>query len=194
MKILSIDIGAKTQDILLYDDSIALVNCIKLVLPAPATVFRKEIIETTGDLVIRGDTIGGGMLSSAIKEHAKKHEVFMTRDAACTIRDDVDVVKSYGIKIVEGVDDADDDILNFEKKFKGKIINLCEINLKLIMDFLINFNENLDIDYIAVAVQDHGAAPVGMSDRKFRFKLFSEAMKKSRNIEDFAFLGVGFST
>ena len=92
MKILSIDIGAKTQDILLYDDSLKLENCIKLVLPTPAMIFRKEIIEATDDLFIKGDTIGGGMLSRAIKEHAKKHEVFMTKDAACTIRDDVDVV------------------------------------------------------------------------------------------------------
>ena len=50
-----------------------------------------------------------------------------------------------------------------------------------------NFNENLDIDYVAVAVQDHGAAPKGESDRKFRFKLFFRILKKSTSIEDFAF-------
>jgi len=181
MKILAIDIGAKTQDILLYDDSTTLGNCIKLVLPTPAMVFRKEVINSKEDLFIKGDTIGGGMLSRAVREHAKKYRVFMTEQASYTIRDDIDVVKSYGLKIV------DCDVEKFEKNFKGKIINLREINLKLLKNFLMNFNENLNIDYIGIAVQDHGAAPPGVSDRKFRFKLFSEILEKSRDIENFAF-------
>lgn len=38
-----------------------------------------------------------------------------------------------------------------------------------------------------MAVQDHGAAPPGVSDRRFRFELFSKLLGKSRRIEDFGF-------
>lgn len=182
MKILAIDIGSKTQDIMLYDDSITIENCIKMVLPAPSLGFIKEILQSKEDLFIKGDTIGGGMLSKAIKEHAKKYRVFMTEPAAYTIRNDIDVVKSHGIEIV-AAEDAD----NFEENFKGKVINLQEIDLKFLANLLMHFNEKLDIDYIGVAVQDHGAAPKGMSNRKSRFKLFADVLKKSRDIKSFAF-------
>ena len=182
MRILAIDIGAKTQDILLYDDSVMIENCVKLVLPSPMVIFKKDVVKVTGDLFVKGDTVAGGMLSRALKEHAKKHGVFMTKLAAYSIKEDIDVVKSHGIKIVD-----DEDVINFEKNFGGDVINLKEIDLKLFDGILANFNEELNIDYVAVAVQDHGAAPRGVSDRKFRFKLFSEMLKKSRDIEGFAF-------
>jgi uncharacterized protein (DUF1786 family) len=40
MKILAIDIGAGTEDVLLYDDEKrSIENCIKMVLPSPCQVF-----------------------------------------------------------------------------------------------------------------------------------------------------------
>lgn len=182
MKILAIDIGAKTQDILLYDDSVAIENCIKLVLPSPMWVFAKEVSESQEDLFIKGDTVAGGSFARALKEHAKKYNVFMTKYTAYSIKEDIDVVKSFGIKIVN-----EPDIPEFEKKFNGKTIKVQEIDLNFLENILLNFKEKLDIDYIAVAVQDHGAAPKGIPDRKFRFELFLEQLKKSRKIEDFAF-------
>jgi len=182
MKILAIDIGAKTQDILLYDDSVTPENCIKLVLPSPMVIFKKEVVKVTGDLFVKGDTIAGGMLSRALKEHAKKHRVFMTKTAAYSIKEDINVVRSHGIEIVE-----DEDVINFERNFSGEVISLKEINFELFKNILENFNEELNIDYVAVAVQDHGAAPKGVSDRKFRFKLFSKILEKSRDLESFAF-------
>ena len=56
MKILAIDIGAKTQDILLYDDSIKIENCIKAVLPSPTMIFREEVVCSAGDLFIKKNT------------------------------------------------------------------------------------------------------------------------------------------
>jgi len=182
MKILAIDIGTKTQDILLYDDTDVIENCIKLVFPSPVQVYKKKISEFDEDLFIKGDTIGGGAFAKVLKEYVKKHHIFMTKQAAHTIKDDLDIVKSCGIKIIDNSDAAE-----FEKKFNGKTINLQEIDLNLLENILLNFKEKLDIDYIAVAVQDHGAAPKGVHSREFRFKLFLDQLKKSRKIEDFAF-------
>lgn len=59
MKILAIDIGAGTQDILFYDDEKELENSIKLVLPSPPIIIvekklrnkqLKEIIFTLMEL------------------------------------------------------------------------------------------------------------------------------------------------
>ena len=45
MKILAVDIGLGTQDILLYDDRKNLENCVKLVLPSPTKIFMEKAEE-----------------------------------------------------------------------------------------------------------------------------------------------------
>ena len=60
MKILAIDIGAGTQDILLFDSNKKIENCISLVLPTPSKWIAERIRAVEGDLYIYGDTIGGG--------------------------------------------------------------------------------------------------------------------------------------
>ena len=61
MRILAIDIGAGTEDILLYDDQKkSIENCVKMVLPAPSQVFAAKVREAAKlykDLFIKGDNI-----------------------------------------------------------------------------------------------------------------------------------------
>ena len=105
MKILAIDIGAGTQDILLYDDSKNIENCIKLVLPSPHLLFAAKVNEATHrrqDLFIKGDIIGGGAFTVALKHHVEKGcRVCMTEKAAYTVRNSLDEVKALGIEIVQ---------------------------------------------------------------------------------------------
>ena len=64
MKILALDIGSGTEDILLYEEGKNVENCIKLVLPSPSRVYASEInlITKKGkDVFITGDIIGGGL-------------------------------------------------------------------------------------------------------------------------------------
>ena len=99
-KILAIDIGQGTQDILLYDPHKNIENCISLILPSPTALYGKIIENASGDLYINGSTIGGGMLSKAIKQHIKKgYAVYMEPEAAASIRDDLDMVRMLGINI-----------------------------------------------------------------------------------------------
>ncbi|MDI6811583.1 MAG: hypothetical protein QMD80_07975 [archaeon] len=62
MKILAIDIGAGTQDIMVYDEEKGFDNAYKLVLPSPTRIFAEEVWRTKEDVVIFGDTMGGGSL------------------------------------------------------------------------------------------------------------------------------------
>ncbi|MFW6117804.1 MAG: hypothetical protein ACOC6G_04380, partial [Thermoproteota archaeon] len=87
MKVLASDIGAGTEDLLLYDDRKQRIeNCVKMVLPSPSQVYAARVGEATRlyqDLFVKGDTIGGGVLSSAFKKHVEKGlRLVMTEKAA----------------------------------------------------------------------------------------------------------------
>lgn len=98
MKILAIDIGAGTEDVLLYDDQKKSVeNCVKMVLPSPSQIFARKVREATRlykDLFVKGDIIGGGAFSAALKDHVEKGlRVYMTENAAYTVRNNLDEVR-----------------------------------------------------------------------------------------------------
>ena len=78
MKILALDIGAGTEDVLLFDDAKESVeNCIKMVLPSPSLVFAANVREATRlhqDLFINGDIIGGYTSHDSAVNYCQKHD------------------------------------------------------------------------------------------------------------------------
>jgi uncharacterized protein (DUF1786 family) len=183
MKILAIDIGAGTEDILLYDDQKRSVeNCIKMVLPSPSQVFAEKVRTATRQgkhLFVEGDTIGGGALSHALKHHVESgFRVIMTEKAAYTVRNNLDQVKQLGIEI----EDAE------PENFEGETIVLEEVNIGKLGGLLKFFGEPLsDINFVAVAVQDHGVFPEETSNRRFRINKIRELLEKNPKPEAFAF-------
>jgi uncharacterized protein (DUF1786 family) len=178
MKILAIDIGAGTQDILLFDPQQKIENCISLVLPTPSRFFAEKLKAIEGHVYIHGDTIGGGSLGRAILHHLQKgHRVVMGESAAYSIRNDLDEVKSMGIEV--GKKPEIDDFQEIE---------IREVDLRLFEEFLSNFGEGLKVDMIAIAVQDHGVSPKGVSDRAFRFENMERMLRKDNRPETFHFL------
>lgn len=170
-KILAIDIGQGTQDILLYDPQKNIENCISLILPSPTALYGKIIESAAGDLYIYGSTIGGGLLSSAIKKHLKKgYAVYMEPEAAASIRDNLDSVRRLGIHIGHPAE-----------PFSGKKLLLNEVNLPLLKGFLAHFSEAMDVAAIAIAVQDHGTSPEGGSDRLFRFEMLAKQLTEHQD-------------
>ena len=185
MKILAIDIGAGTEDILLYDSQEKSVeNCVKMVLPSPSLVFARNVQDATRlcqDLFVGGDIIGGGAFSAAVIDHVEKGlRVSMTATAAYTVRNRLDEVRELGIEIVaEG-----------EKPpgFEGEILTIEEVNLRQLQAFLTEFGEDLsDVDVVAVAVQDHGTFPEGRSNRQFRIQKLRELLQENPKPENLAF-------
>ena len=178
MRILAIDIGAGTQDILLYDSERAIENCTSLVLPTPSVVFAKKLLDMHGEVYIYGDTVGGGPLAAAILEHIQRgYRVAMDESAAYSIRNDLEEVRSMGI------------LVRKDPEFKSlHEMEIREIDLAPLFKFLSNFGEEPDVNAIAIAVQDHGVAPPGISDRIFRFKKLEEMLQQNNTPESFHFL------
>jgi uncharacterized protein (DUF1786 family) len=184
MKILALDIGAGTEDILLYDDGKKSVeNCLKMVLPAPSQVYAAQVKAATRlgqDLFIKGDTIGGGAVSLALRKHIEAGlSVTMTEHAAYTVRNNLDEVREAGINILS---------TEIPAESQGKTLTFEEVNLTSLQAFLTEFNEPLsDVDVIAIAVQDHGVSPRGISNRRFRIQKMRELLERDPRIKTLVF-------
>ena len=168
MRILAIDVGTGTQDIMVYDSEKELENSMKLVLPSPHLYISQMIRQTENDIYFTGEIMGGGKIKKSILEHMEKgYDVVMQSTCAKTIRDNPDQVKSYGIKI-------DDDAGKYKEYSK---ITLADINITKLSGFLLEYDMEFDFDEIAVAVQDHGYNE-NMGDRDFRFEKIKEKISK----------------
>jgi uncharacterized protein (DUF1786 family) len=178
MRILAIDIGAGTQDILLFDSRQKVENCISLVLPTPSKFFAEKLKTMEGHVYIHGDTIGGGSLGRTILRHLQKgYRVVMEASAAYSIRNDLDEVTSMGIEVGTKPENG-----SFQE------IEIREVDLHVFEEFLSRFGEGLQADVIAVAVQDHGVSPKGVSDRVFRFENMERMLRSDNRPEAFHFL------
>ncbi|MDI6807037.1 MAG: DUF1786 domain-containing protein [Candidatus Aenigmarchaeota archaeon] len=178
MRILAIDIGDGTKDTLVYDEDKEFNY--KLVLPSPTSYFADEVRSAKEDLIIYGSQMGGSRITPAVKEHRKNgYKVYMTSEAAKTIWNDLDVVRSYGIEII-----SDDEV----NKLKGKRMKIGDVDLEETYQMLSSVHIDPKFDVIAVAVQDHGVAPKGESNRKYKFEFYRKKLEVSRRPESFAYL------
>jgi uncharacterized protein (DUF1786 family) len=179
MKILAIDVGTGTQDIILYDSYGSMENAVKMVLPSPTKIMARRIRKHHNDLFLSGETMGGGPVNRAIKNHLEKgYRVIMTENSARTVRDDLERVRSMGVEIVP----------RGEKHPEIAELELQDVDLNAIRSALLNFDVELDFDYLAVAVQDHGYQE-GTGDRNFRFQKIREKLDVPRAPEEFAYYG-----
>lgn len=177
MRILAIDVGTGTQDIMIYDTEKELENSIKLVLPSPHLYISQRIRECENDIYFDGDIMGGGKIKNTILEHMEKgYRVVMEPTCAKTIRDDLEQVKSFGIEIADGDESYD----SYTR------ITLGDINITKLSEFLLGYDLEFDFDEIAIAVQDHGYSP-DMGDRDFRFEKIREKVQKPISPLEFGF-------
>ena len=181
MKILTVDVGSGTQDIMLYDSSQHIENSVKMVMPSPTKIIADRIKKCSGDVFIKGETMGGGTINKALQNHLNKgHRVIMTENAAKTVRDNLNYVKSLGIEVVSVED---------EKKYSDlEKIELKDVDMPAIIETLSKFDVDVDFNYLGIAVQDHGYKE-GMGDRNFRFSKIKEILVKPKLPEEFAYFG-----
>lgn len=180
MRILAIDLGEGTRDILVYDEKGQIENFPKFILPSPIWHWANEVRKTKEHLIISGKQMGGGSFAKVIRKHQEKgYKVYMTEEAAKTIRSDLDKVKNQGIEIIPEAKVG---------QLDGRKIKIGDLDLKEIFEMLKSAHLNLDFDIISVAVQDHGSPQTGKSARECRFEIFRERLKTNRRIESFAYL------
>lgn len=168
-RILAIDVGAGTQDILIWEAGRPMENNVQLVLPSWTTVLARQVQQATREgrpLFLTGNLMGGGPIVSAMKRHIRAgYPVYITPRAALTVRDNLEEVRHLGYIIT----DEPPDLPNLVT------LRTRDVDLKVLADVLAPFGVSLP-ETVAVAVQDHGECLEG-SNRRFRFHLWQEFVR-----------------
>ena len=159
-RILAIDVGAGTQDILLWESDRSYENCVQLILPSQTQIVAGRIGEQTAagrDIYLTGALMGGGASSDAVAAHlAAGLRVYASPEAAKTLHDNPARVAALGVRIVE------------EPPAGAAPIVMGDLDPEALRRALALFRVALP-DRFAVAVFDHGES-LELSNRRFRFQ------------------------
>jgi uncharacterized protein (DUF1786 family) len=186
IRILAVDVGTGTQDILLFESGKTIENCFKMVMPSPTVIVAERIKHATEQgqsIVLTGVTMGGGPSHWAARDHALAgYPVAVTPEAGRTFDDDLSMVEQMGFEII---DDA-------EAIQRSKIPDVVHIELQdfdahAIITALRAFDVDPHVDALALAAFDHGAAPPGISDRRFRFDFIAQTVHRDPTPSAFAY-------
>jgi uncharacterized protein (DUF1786 family) len=183
VRVLAVDVGTGTQDILLFDTEREPENCLKMVMPSPTVMVAERIRHATARgtaLLLTGVTMGGGPCTWAAEAHIKAgHAVYATPDAARTFDDDLDQVARMGVQVVS--EDEGAGLQSVER------IAMRDFDIGAVRQALAAFGVDGRFDALAVAVFDHGNAPPGYSDRQFRFDYLTERLTTRNHLAAFSF-------
>jgi uncharacterized protein (DUF1786 family) len=185
MQILAVDVGTGTQDVLLFDSQREPENAFKLVMPAPTVRLAGQIRAATRagqTVLLTGVTMGGGPCSWALEDHLKAgYPAYATPGAARTLNDDLEEVARLGVQLIRP--DETGSIADARR------LEMRDVDYPALRQAFGAFGVDLDaVDVLAVAAFDHGAAPPGVSDRKFRFDYLARHLSLGRgSLADFAF-------
>jgi uncharacterized protein (DUF1786 family) len=186
VKILAIDVGTGTQDILLFDSDQPIANSVKLIMPSPTEIAARRVRQATADgqpIVFIGTIQGGGPCHWATEDHLREGGVvYATEEAARTFDDDLDVVRTMGVNIVsedEARQCADAGATN---------IHLRDLDLEALRTALRAFGLDGRFDGLALGCLDHGDSPPGYSDRLFRFEHLARVVSERNDLRNFAYL------
>ncbi|MDI3281192.1 MAG: DUF1786 domain-containing protein [Bacillota bacterium] len=176
-RILAVDVGTGTQDILVYDPARPMENCEQLVLPSPTVLVAHQIRQATAarrPVHLVGPLMGGGPCVRAVREHlAAGLAVFATSSAARTIRDNLDEVRALGVQIKE------------EPVEGAQVVRTGDVDPPLLREVLGRFAVALPEEW-AVAVQDHGECLQG-SNREVRFRFWRDFVAGGGDLKALAF-------
>ena len=184
MRILAIDMGTGTQDILLFDSGGPIENSIKMVMPSATQIAASRIRRATEgrlQLLLTGVIQGGGPCHWALNDHLATGGVaYATPDAARTFDDDLSMVEEMGVRIV-----SDDEARGLHD---AEHVELKDLDLEAIRAALAAFDVPAAFDGLALGCLDHGASPPDYSDRLFRFDHLKRVVEKRNDLLAFAYL------
>ncbi len=185
MRVLAVDVGTGTQDILLFDSEQPIENCVQLVLPSPTEIAARRIARATAarrPVLLVGTVQGGGPCHWALERHLRAGlPAYATPEAAQTFDDDLDVVRGMGVTIV-----SEDEAASLDGRAERVVLR--DLDLEAIRHALAAFEVDTRFDGLALACLDHGAAPPGYSDRLFRFDHLRRVVEGGNDLLRFAFL------
>lgn len=183
MRILAIDVGTGTQDILLFDSGQPIENALQLIVPSPTQIAAGRIrraTETGAPVFLTGVIAGGGPCHWALEDHLRAGaKAFATPHAAATFDDDLTNVEGMGVSLV-----TEDE----SRGLKAERIVLGDLDLEAVRSALSAFDVDTRFDGLALGCLDHGASPPGYSDRLFRFDHLRRVVEARNDLRGFAFL------
>src|SRR3989441_9105124 len=173
-RILAIDIGAGTMDVLLHDPAQSMENAIQLVLPSASSLVGRRIERARRDgraVFLHGNLMGGYHTTNAVWRHLEAGlRVYATERAAGTVHDDLDLLRSRGIVITDHAP-------------HGAVpIELRDLDLDRLAGALAPYDVTLP-PTVAVAAQDHGFSPK-RSNRLFRFEHWRRLLTPGSTLAD----------
>ena len=187
VRILVVDVGTGTQDILLFESGKTIENCFKMVMPSPTVIIADRIKRATEHeqpILLTGVTMGGGPCHWAARDHALAgYPVAVTPEAAQTFDDDLAMVAQMGFELIDKHEAA-----QRAKNAHVVHIELQDFNAQAIITALQAFDVSPRMDALAIAAFDHGAAPPGVSDRRFRFDFIARTVHQDPVPGAFAYL------
>ncbi|HEY3992306.1 MAG TPA: DUF1786 family protein [Ktedonobacteraceae bacterium] len=186
-RVLAIDVGTGTQDILLFESGRTIENNFKLIMPSPTVIVAERIKRATAvgrPLLLTGVTMGGGPCHWAARDHALAgHLVAVSEEAARTFDDDLSQVQKMGFEIISEAE------AELRRVASGLLhIEMQDFAAQAIIAAFQAFDVSPRVDALAIAAFDHGAAPPGVSDRRFRFDFIEETIKRASVPSAFAYL------
>src|SRR5437868_11848911 len=187
IRILAVDVGTGTQDILFFESGKTIENNFKLVMPSPTVIVAERIKRATErgqPILLTGVTMGGGPCHWAARDHAQAgNAVAVTPEAGRTFDDDLTMVEQMGFELI----DEAEAVRRAEKNPGLLHIELQDFDAGAIITALRAFDVDPRVDALAIAAFDHGAAPPGVSDRRFRFNFITETVQRNPVPSAFAY-------
>ena len=183
MRILAVDVGTGTQDILLFDSTQPVENALQLIMPSPTQIAASRIRRATQQrrpVALSGVIAGGGPCHWALEDHLRAGlPAYATPEAARTFDDDLDAVQRMGVTLV-----SHDEVRSLE----ADRIELRDLDLAAVRAAFDAFDVDTRFDGLALGCLDHGAAPPGYSDRLFRFDHLRRVVEGRNDLRAFAYL------
>lgn len=184
MRILAIDMGTGTQDILLFDSEAPIENCVQLIMPSATEIAARRIRRATAQgraVALSGVIMGGGPCHWALEDHLRAgNPAYATAEAARTFDDDLSMVERMGVTLV-----SDDELAALVDVDR---IEMRDLDLGAVRKALAAFEVDAEFDGLALGCLDHGASPPGYSDRLFRFEHLSRVVSGGNSLLNFAYL------
>lgn len=186
-RVLTVDVGTGTQDILLFESGKTIENCFKMVMPSPTVIVANRIKHATErglPIVLTGVTMGGGPSHWAARDHALAgYPVAVTAEAGKTFDDDLAMVRKMGFEII-----GDEEAAQHVTQNDAIHIVLQDFDAQAIISALRAFDVDVSVDALAIAAFDHGAAPPNVSDRRFRFDFIADTVHRDPVPSAFAYM------
>ncbi len=160
------------MDVLFYDEDAC--KQYKAVVASPVIEVANQIAATSGNLLVTGVEMGGGLVTQALKERVAKASVAISAPAAATLNHDLERVTAWGLRIVS---EEDAQILAEDATYSH--IVLADLNMTRLKNIVAGFGVPFSFDFVAICAQDHGVPPCGVSHLDYRHNRFVEILDKT---------------